>query len=84
MRVPFSRQSQKKYQQQKFANILALGALAPFCSWFSTRSLRKAIEKRMPPGTIRSNLAAFQEGIKLANGLKKGLTFQEIEGSVEV
>ncbi len=52
VRVPFSRQSQKKYKQQKFANVLALGALAPFCSWFSTRSLHKAIEKRMPLVTL--------------------------------
>lgn len=84
VRVPFSRWSQKKYKEQKFANVLALGALASFCSRFSTRSLRKAIVRRMPLGTVQSNLAAFQEGIKLANGLKKSLTFQEIEGSLEV
>ncbi|MFC1939244.1 2-oxoacid:acceptor oxidoreductase family protein [Chloroflexota bacterium] len=84
VRVPFARWSQKKYKEQKFANVLALGALASFCPWFSTGSLRKAIVKRVPPGTVQSNLAALQEGNKLANGLKKSLTFQEIEGSVEV
>jgi hypothetical protein len=40
--------------------------------------------KRMPPDTVQANLAAFQEGIKLAKALKKGLTFQEVEGSIEV
>ena len=84
VRVPFSRWSQKKYKEPKFANVLALGALAPFCVWFSTRSLRKAIVKRMPQGTVPSNLAAFQKGIELARSLKKSLIFQEIEGSVEV
>ena len=84
VRVPFSRWSQKKYKDQRFANVLALGALTPFCAWFSPHSLRKAIAKRIPQGAVLPNLAAFQEGIKLARSLKKSLIFQEIEGSVEV
>jgi len=84
VRVPFPRWSRKKYKEQKFANILVLGALVPLCSWLSTGSLRKAIIKRMPPGTVQANLAAFQEGVRLASPFKTGLSFQEIEGSVEV
>jgi len=82
--VPLSRLSQRKYGEQKFANVLAVGALVPFCSWFSAHSIRKAIARRMPQGTIRSNLAAFREGIKLGNDLKKNMKLQEIEGPAEV
>ncbi len=84
VRAPFSRLSQKKYGEQKFANMLALGVLTPLCPWFSSRSIHKAIAQRMPQGTVRSNLAAFREGIKLGNALKQTTTFQEMEGPVEV
>jgi len=84
VRAPFSRLSKKKYREQKFANMLAIGVLAPLCPWFSTRSIHKAIAQRMPPGTIQSNLAVFRQGIKLGSTLKKTNTFQEVEGPVEV
>jgi 2-oxoglutarate ferredoxin oxidoreductase subunit gamma len=84
VRAPFSRLSQKKYKEQKFANMLAIGVLAPLCPWFSTHSIHKAISQKMPHGTIQSNLAAFQEGNRLGSVLKKKNTFQEIEGPVEV
>ncbi len=84
VRAPFSRLSQKKHKEQRFANMLAIGVLAPLCPWFSTRSIHKAISQRMPRGTVQSNLAAFREGIKLGNALKDKTTYQEIEGPVEV
>ena len=84
VRAPFSRLSQKKYKEQKFANMLAVGVLAPLCPWFYARSIHKAISQRMPQGTIQSNLAAFREGVKLGSALKKKSTFQDIEGPVEV
>jgi len=84
VRVPFSGWAQNKLKDQRVVNMLALGAVVAFCDRVSSRSIRKAIIKRMPRGTTQSNLSAFQAGIKLARGLKKGLTFQEIEGSVEV
>jgi len=84
VRAPFSRLSKNKYKERKFANMLALGVLTAFCPWFSTRSIRKAIARRMPQGTVRSNLAAFREGVKLGRDLNKNFRFQEIEGPVEV
>jgi len=84
VRVPFSRRAQQKFNDQKVANMLALGTLVPFCPWISPRSLRKAIRKRMPPDIIQLNLLAFQEGLKLARRLKKSLKFDEIEGAIEV
>lgn len=82
--VPFSRRAQEKFNNQQVANVLALGALVPFCPWVSPRSIRKAINKRTPPGTIQLNLLAFQEGLKLTRRLKKSLKFYEIEGAIEV
>lgn len=84
IRVPFSRLSQNQYKEQKFANMLAVGILAPFCPWFSTHSIHKAIAQRMPQGTIQSNLVAFREGVKLGRDLKRNIVFQELEGPVEV
>jgi len=82
--VPFSRRAREKLKNQKVTNMLALGTLVPFCPWVSSRSLRKAISKRMPPGTIQLNLSALQEGLKLARRLKSSLKFDEIEGATEV
>ena len=84
VRVPFSRRAQQKFENQKVTNMLALGALVPFCPWVSPRFLRKAVEKRMPRSMVELNLLAFQEGLKLARRLKKSLRFYEIEGAIEV
>jgi 2-oxoglutarate ferredoxin oxidoreductase subunit gamma len=84
VRVPFARLSQNKYEEQKFTNVLAVGVLAPFCPWVSTYSIHEAIAKRMPQGTVESNLVAFREGVKLGRNLKKRITFQELEGPVEL
>ena len=84
VRVPFARLSQNKYKEQRFTNVLAVGVLAPFCPWVSTYSIHEAIAKRMPQGTIESNLVAFREGVKLGRSLKKRITFQELEGPLEV
>jgi len=84
VRVPFSRRAQEKFKDQRVANMLALGALALFCPWVSPHSLSKAIRKRTPQGVVQLNLAALQEGLKLARRLKPSLRFTEIEGAVEV
>jgi 2-oxoglutarate ferredoxin oxidoreductase subunit gamma len=84
VRVPFSRLSRDKHKEQKFTNMLAVGVLAPFCPWVSTYSIHEAIAKRMPQGTVESNLVAFREGAKLGRDLKKRITFHEIEGPLEV
>lgn len=84
MRVPFCRRAQEKFNNQKVANMIALGALVPFCPRVSPRSLRKAIQKRIPPEIIELNLLAFQEGLRLARRLKKSLKFDEVEGATEV
>lgn len=84
VRVPISQRAQKKFNDQKVANMLALGTLVLFCPWVSPRCLRKAIMKRMPPEIIQLNLSAFQEGLALARRLKKCLKFEEIEEATEV
>lgn len=84
VRMPFSRRAQAKFNDPKVANMLALGALVPFCPWVSPPSLRKAISKRTPLGAIQLNLLSFEEGLKLARRLKKNLKFDELEGVTEV
>jgi len=84
VRVPFLSRAQKKFKDQKVANMLALGALVPFCAWVSPHSVRKAITKRLSPEIAQLNLSAFQEGLKLARRLKKSLKFYEVEGAIEV
>ena len=84
VRVPISRRAQNKFNDQKIVNMIALGALTPFCPWVSPHSLRKAIMKRLPPEIIQLNLPAFQEGLAIARRLKKSLKFEELEGATEV
>lgn len=84
VRAPFSRNARQKLQNQRVANMLALGTLVPFCPWLSSRSLEEAIQRRMPPDIVQLNLQALREGLKLASNLKKNLAFQEVEGVTEV
>jgi len=84
VRVPLSRRAREKFKNEMVTNMLALGSLVPFCPWVSPGSLKKAITKRMPPKISRLNLRAFDDGLKLAENLKKSLKFHELEGAVEV
>jgi 2-oxoglutarate ferredoxin oxidoreductase subunit gamma len=84
VRAPFSRMARQNFDNQKVTNVLALGALVPFCSWLSYSSLEKAIKRRIHPDMIQLNLQALQEGLNLANSLKKKLKFHDIEGATEV
>ncbi|MFC1969372.1 2-oxoacid:acceptor oxidoreductase family protein [Chloroflexota bacterium] len=82
--VPISGRTQQKLRNVRVANILALGTLVPFCGLISSRSLERAIKKRMPADSAQLNLSAFREGLKLARHVKEGIKFSEIEGATEV
>ncbi len=84
VRAPFLHKAQARFNDPKFANMVALGTLVPFCPWVSTRSLSKAIRKRMSPEMAGLNLAAFQTGLRAARRLQKNLKFREVEGTTEV
>jgi 2-oxoglutarate ferredoxin oxidoreductase subunit gamma len=84
VRIPFSGKALQKLHNQRVANVLALGALVPFCPWLSSSSLEKAIRKRIPPGIAQLNLQALREGLNLASSLKKKLKFHDLEGVTEV
>ncbi len=84
VKVPISRKVQQKFEDPRVANVLTLGALAPFCPLISPLSLRIAIQKRLPPKILVPNLLAFEEGLKLGRRLKASTRFSEIEGAIEV
>ncbi len=84
VRVPISQRAQSKFGTQKVANILALGALVPFCQWVSSRSIINAIRRRMPPKTVSLNLQAFHEGLKLGRHLEKNWAPEDIESATEL
>jgi len=84
LEVPISKRAQQKFRDLRVANMLALGTLIPFCPLISSRSMEKAIKKRMPAGKSDTNLSAFREGLRLAARLKEGLKFSEVEGVTEV
>jgi 2-oxoglutarate ferredoxin oxidoreductase subunit gamma len=84
IKIPVSRKAQQKFNDPRVANMLTLGALSPFCPWVSTASIKKAIQKRLPPKILDTNLLAFEEGIKLGRRLKTSTRFSEVEGAIEV
>ena len=83
IRVPISRKARDKFKDPRVANMLALGALVPFCSCVSRRSLGAALKKTMPAGMVQTNYLAFQEGVRLSRQIQS-LKFEEIEGIIEV
>ena len=84
LRVPLSRRAQAKFNEPRFANMVALGTLVPFCPWVSSRSLSKAMANRTPPKTLQMNISAFQIGLRLGRRLRASVKFEEIEGAIEV
>jgi len=84
VRVPFTSEAQQKMKHQRYANILALGTLSEFCPHISSDSLIRAIEKRTPAHFKDINLAAFQEGLKLARAVRGYFKVNPVNGIIEV
>lgn len=84
IRIPFTSEAKKTMKDQRYANILAIGALSVFCPLVSAASLIKAITRRTPPSFTEINLAAFQEGLQLAQKVKESFKVKEVDGIIEV
>lgn len=84
VRTPLQRKAAARFGDQRFANMIALGVLASFCPWVSPRRLRQAVREGFSTELLRPNLLAFQEGLGSGRRLRKTMTFQDLEGAIEV
>lgn len=70
-RIPFTRIAKEKLKADYVANIVALGAFSVLTPILKKSSLKDALLKRVPKGTERLNLLAFEEGVKAGRIAKR-------------
>lgn len=69
--IPFTKIAKEKLKSDLVANIIALGAFSVITPYLKRSSLKKALLKRIPSGTERLNMAAFEEGVKAGMRAKR-------------
>jgi 2-oxoglutarate ferredoxin oxidoreductase subunit gamma len=62
--LPFTRLARETSGKTLVANLVALGAISYIADILPSARLKQAIRKRVPPGTEKMNLRAFDAGIK--------------------
>ncbi len=70
IQVPIIALARDKAGRALVANIVALGLIAGITNIVTEKSLRAAIEARVPKGTEELNLKAFEIGLEAAKNLK--------------
>ncbi|MCK5681998.1 2-oxoacid:acceptor oxidoreductase family protein [bacterium] len=66
MAIPITSATRDKFGTELFSNIVALGIICETCGVVSAKALRAAISNRVPDGTEKINLQAFNFGQGLA------------------
>jgi 2-oxoglutarate ferredoxin oxidoreductase subunit gamma len=64
--VPFTQLAREIAGNTVVANLVALGTICQMAAILPPEQLKKAIRKRVPPGTEKINLKAFDAGLKAA------------------
>jgi len=77
--IPISAATREKFGRELFSNIVALGVICELCRIVSTKAMRAAISNRVPDGTEKINLEAFNFGQKLAREKMKNSNGIEAE-----
>ncbi len=68
-KAPVTRTAEEKIGIRIVANIVMIGAITRITHVISEDAARKAVAESVPPGTEDKNLAAFEAGAELANGV---------------
>lgn len=69
--IPFTRLAKEKLGKDFVANIVALGSFSVLTPYLKRKSLAEALLRRVPKGTEKLNLSAFEIGVNEAKRLKK-------------
>jgi 2-oxoglutarate ferredoxin oxidoreductase subunit gamma len=77
--IPISAATREKFGKELFSNIVALGVICEICGVVSAKAMRAAISNRVPEGTGKINLEAFNFGQKLAKETMKNSNGMETE-----
>ncbi|MCS7280974.1 MAG: 2-oxoacid:acceptor oxidoreductase family protein [Desulfobacterota bacterium] len=72
-RIPFTQLAKEKLKKDFVANIVALGAFSVLTEFVKPSSLKEALSRRVPKGTEKLNLEAFQIGVREGRKAKKAL-----------
>ncbi len=64
--LSLSQTTRQRFGREIFTNIVLLGAISEITKVVTLESLKKALQHRVPPATIESNLQALELGVEIA------------------
>lgn len=69
--IPFTRLAKERLGKDFVANIIALGSFSVLAPYLRRKSLVEAMMRRIPKGTEKLNLSAFEIGVNEARKIKR-------------
>ena len=66
LKIPFTKIAREKFNDERVANMIALGTLADLCQYIPSSGVKASISSNFKGDTLELNLASFQEGIEMA------------------
>lgn len=69
--IPFTRLAKERLGKDFVANIVALGSFSVLAPYLRRKSLVEAMMRRIPKGTEKLNLSAFEIGVNEARKIKR-------------
>lgn len=77
LKIPFTKIARRRFNDERVANMIALGALTELCEHIPSSAVKASISSNFKDDALELNLSSFQEGIEMAKIQKFG--FERVE-----
>jgi len=77
LKIPFTKIARESFNDERVANMIALGVLTEFCEYIPSSAVKASIGSEFKAETLNLNLSAFQKGVEMAEVQK--LDFERAE-----
>lgn len=77
LKIPFTKIARERFNNEKVANMIALGALTELCEYIPSSAVEASISSKFKGNVLQLNLSSFREGIEIAKARKT--SFEKVE-----
>mgnify|MGYP001083487582 CR=1 FL=1 len=79
LRIPFTKMARERFNDERVANMIALGALTELCEYIPASAVKASVSANFKGDALELNLSSFRQGIETARIQKFGLERVEEE-----
>jgi len=77
LRIPFTKIARERFNDERVANMIALGTLTELCEYISPSAVKASISSNFKEDVLELNLSSFREGVEITKTRKFG--FERVE-----